>query len=141
MTPSVNITSDAWKWKSYTGMSIRGSDGSELMLQLMVYHLMIQNPMLLIGLICQILRVFQVFRFSVGRNLTKWGWGFWRSINVSTKKQSQAPKFKLSNSFGSYGTLKNSISFSTGRVGKYFELSGNLSKYIPMDISIGHLQI
>ena len=67
MTPSVNITSDAGNGIGYTGMSIRGSDGSRINVTIMVYHLMIQNPMLLIGLICQILRVvFQVFRFSVG---------------------------------------------------------------------------
>ena len=130
MTPSVNITSDAGNGIGYTGMSIRGSDGSRINVTINGVPLNDSESHATYWVdlpdFASSISSIQIQR-GVGTSTNGAG-AFGGSINVSTKKQSQAPKFKLSNSFGSYGTLKNSISFSTGRVGKYFELSGNLSK-------------
>ena len=130
MTPSVNITSDAGNGIGYTGMSIRGSDGSRINVTINGVPL---NDSESHGTYWVDLPDFasSISSIQIQRGVgtsTNGAGAFGGSINVSTQKQSQAPKFKLSNSFGSYGTLKNSISFTTGTVGNYFELSGNISK-------------
>jgi len=130
MTPSVNITSDAGNGIGYTGMSIRGSDGFRINVTINGVPLNDSESHATYWVdlpdFASSISSIQIQR-GVGTSTNGAG-AFGGSINVSTQKQSQAPKFKLSNSFGSYGTLKNSISFTTGSVGKYFELSGNLSK-------------
>ena len=130
MTPSVNITSDAGNGIGYTGMSIRGSDGSRINVTINGVPLndSESHSTYWVDLpdFASSISSIQIQR-GVGTSTNGAG-AFGGSINVSTQKQSQAPKFKLSNSFGSYGTLKNSISFTTGTVGNYFELSGNISK-------------
>ena len=125
MTPSVNVTSDAGNGIGYTGMSIRGSDGSRINVTINGVPLNDSESHATYWVdlpdFASSISSIQIQR-GVGTSTNGAG-AFGGSINVSTQKQSQAPKFKLSNSFGSYGTLKNSISFTTGRVGKYFELS------------------
>ena len=53
---------------------------------------------------------------------------FGASINILTSNISDKPYAEISNSFGSYNTMKNTIKFSTGKINDYFELSGRLSK-------------
>ena len=52
---------------------------------------------------------------------------FGASVNILTDASSYIPTAEVSNSFGSYNTIKHSVKFSTGRINDVFELSGRLS--------------
>jgi iron complex outermembrane receptor protein len=53
---------------------------------------------------------------------------FGGSINILTDVHSNEPIGEYSNSFGNYGTLKNTFNFSTGLLNDKIEFSGRLSK-------------
>ena len=53
---------------------------------------------------------------------------FGASINILTDAISKNPFAEISNSVGSYNTLKHTVKFSTGQLNDSFELSGRLSK-------------
>ena len=52
---------------------------------------------------------------------------FGASVNILTDASSYIPTAEVSNSFGSYNTIKHSVKFSTGKINDVFELSGRLS--------------
>ena len=109
MTPSVNVTSDAGNGIGYTGMSIRGSDGSRINVTINGVPLNDSESHATYWVdlpdFASSISSIQIQR-GVGTSTNGAG-AFGGSVNVSTQKQSQSPKFKLSNSFGSYGTIKN----------------------------------
>lgn len=52
---------------------------------------------------------------------------FGASINLLTDNIKEKASAEISNSFGSYNTMKNTVKFSTGRISENFELSGRVS--------------
>ena len=53
---------------------------------------------------------------------------FGASINILTDAISESPYAQISNSVGSFNTLKHTVKFSSGKLNDSFELSGRLSK-------------
>lgn len=52
---------------------------------------------------------------------------FGASLNILTDATSERAFGEISNSFGSFGTRKHNVKFSTGRLNDHFELSGRVS--------------
>jgi iron complex outermembrane receptor protein len=51
---------------------------------------------------------------------------FGASLNLSTQGITEQAFGEISSGFGSFGTLRNTIKFSTGLLGEHFELSGRV---------------
>ena len=52
---------------------------------------------------------------------------FGASLNILTDAISEEAGGEISNSFGSYGSRKHTVKFTTGKINKHFELAGRLS--------------
>ncbi|MBS9768398.1 MAG: TonB-dependent receptor [Flavobacteriaceae bacterium] len=53
---------------------------------------------------------------------------FGASLNILTDRISEEAFGEISNSFGSYNTLKHTVKLSTGKIDDHFEMSGRISK-------------
>ena len=129
-TPSVITHSDAGNGIGYSAMHIRGSDETRINVTINGIPLNdseSQNSYWvdLPDLSSSISNI-QIQR-GVGTSTNGSG-AFGGSINILTDIHSDYPSAEISNSFGSYGTLKNSIKFSTGLLNDKIEFSGRFSK-------------
>ena len=52
---------------------------------------------------------------------------FGASLNILTDAVAEEAGGEISNSFGSYGTRKHTVKFTTGKVNDHFEFAGRLS--------------
>lgn len=132
-TPSVVVSSDAGAGIGYTGMRIRGSDGSRI--NVTVNGIPINDP--------ESQQVFWVnmpdfassstgIQIQRGVGTSSNGAGaFGGTLSMDTYPSYDA-YFSTSNSFGSFGTRKHSIQFATGKLRNRFSLEGRLS-YIRSD--------
>ena len=128
--PNVVTTSDAGAGIGYTGIRIRGinSQSTNVSINGIPYN------------DAESLGTFWVdlpdFSSSVENLQMQRGIGtsvngssaFGASINILTDKISEEPYFESANSVGSFNTLKNNFSFSTGLLNNTFEFSGRISK-------------
>ena len=128
--PNVVTTSDAGAGIGYTGIRIRGinSQSTNVTINGIPYN------------DAESLGAFWVdlpdFSSSVENLQMQRGIGtsvngssaFGASINILTDKISEEPYFESANSVGSFNTLKNNFSFSTGLLNNTFEFSGRISK-------------
>ena len=128
--PNVVTTSDAGTGIGYTGIRIRGinSQSTNVTINGIPYN------------DAESLGTFWVdlpdFSSSVENLQMQRGIGtsvngssaFGASINILTDKISEEPYFESANSVGSFNTLKNNFSFSTGLLNNTFEFSGRISK-------------
>ena len=128
--PNVVTTSDAGAGIGYTGIRIRGinSQSTNVTINGIPYN------------DAESLGTFWVdlpdFSSSVENLQMQRGIGtsvngssaFGASINILTDKISEEPYFEGANSVGSFNTLKNNFSFSTGLLNNTFEFSGRISK-------------
>ena len=128
--PNVVTTSDAGAGIGYTGIRIRGinSQSTNVTINGIPYN------------DAESLGTFWVdlpdFSSSVENLQMQRGIGtsvngssaFGASINILTDKISEEPYFESANSVGSFNTLKNNFSFSTGLLNNRFEFSGRISK-------------
>ena len=128
--PNVVTTSDAGAGIGYTGIRIRGinSQSTNVTINGIPYN------------DAESLGTFWVdlpdFSSSVENLQMQRGIGtsvngssaFGASINILTDKISEEPYFESANSVGSFNTLKNNFSFSTGLLNNTFEFSGRISK-------------
>ena len=53
---------------------------------------------------------------------------FGGSLNIQTAAASEDTMFEITNTLGSFNTIKNSVGFSTGFINNNFEFSGRLSR-------------
>ena len=130
MTPSLYITSDAGNGIGYSGMNIRGSDGTRINVTIngvplndseshMTYWVNLPD---FISSTSNI----QIQR-GVGTSTNGSG-AFGASLNILTENFNEISKAEVSSSIGSYDTFKNTFKFSTGTINNRFEFNGRISK-------------
>jgi iron complex outermembrane receptor protein len=129
-TPSTVVTSDAGAGVGYTGIRIRGSDGTRTNVTLNGIPLndaedqgayFVDLP----DLVSSVDNI-QIQR-GVGTSTNGAG-AFGASINIQTTTRRDTGYAQLDNSAGSYGTLKNTFSLGSGLVGGKFTFDGRLSR-------------
>lgn len=129
-TPSVVVTSDAGAGVGYTGIRVRGSDPTRV--NVTINGVPLNNPesmgAFLINLpdFASSVDNIQIQR-GVGTSTNGAG-AFGASLNIQTTSLRTEPYAELNNSFGSYNTLKNTISMGTGLIDDQFSFDGRLSQ-------------
>lgn len=129
-TPSVVTYSDAGAGVGYTGIRIRGSDPTRInvtingipMNDAESHGVWWVNMPDLASSIDNI----QIQR-GVGTS-TNGAAAFGASINIQTTKVADAPYAEISNSYGSFNTLKHTANFGTGLLPNKWSFDGRLSK-------------
>ena len=129
-SPSVATTSDAGAGIGYTGIRIRGVSPQST--NITINGIPYNDPESL-GTFWVNLPDFtsSVESLQIQRGIgtsTNGSGAFGASINILTDKISQFAYTEISNSFGSYNTLKHTVKLSTGIINDHFEISGRLSK-------------
>ena len=128
-TPSVISHSDTGSGIGYTSIRIRGSDQTRLNVTIngVPYNDSESMQVYWVDLpdFASSIENIQIQR-GVGTSTNGSG-AFGGSINILTNSGSENSFFELNNTLGSYGTIKNSIGFSTGFINN-FELSGRVSR-------------
>jgi iron complex outermembrane receptor protein len=128
--PSVVTTSDAGAGIGYTGIRIRGvsPQSTNITINGIPFNDPESHGTFWVNLpdFTSSIESLQVQR-GVGTSTNGSG-AFGASINILTDAISKNPYAEISNSIGSYNTLKHTVKFSTGQLNDSFELSGRLSK-------------
>ena len=128
--PSVVTTSDAGAGIGYTGIRIRGvsPQSTNITINGIPFNDPESHGTYWVNLpdFTSSIESLQVQR-GVGTSTNGSG-AFGASINILTDAISKNPYAEISNSIGSYNTLKHTVKFSTGQLNDSFELSGRLSK-------------
>jgi iron complex outermembrane receptor protein len=128
--PSVVINSDAGNGVGYTGMRIRGTDGTRINVTIngvpvndaesqMTYF--VNMPDLLSST-----DNIQVQR-GVGTSVNGAG-AFGASINMQTNKLQEKSYAQINNSFGSFNTIKNTVMAGTGLIDNHFTFDARASR-------------
>lgn len=127
--PSVVTTTDAGNGVGYTGIRVRGSDGTRVNVTLngIPYNDAESHGSFWVNMpdFASSLENLQLQR-GVGTSTNGSG-AFGASLNLLTNAYSEKSSGEISNSFGSYNTRKHTVKFSTGLMNDAFELSGRLS--------------
>ena len=128
-TPSVVTHSDAGAGIGYSSIRIRGSDQTRVNVTIngVPYNDSESMQVYWVDLpdLASSIENIQIQR-GVGTSTNGPG-AFGGSINIQTNSASESPFFDINNTLGSFGTVKNSVGFSTGFINK-FELSGRVSR-------------
>jgi iron complex outermembrane recepter protein len=129
-TPSMVTTSDAGTGVGYTYFKIRGTDINRINVTMNGIPL---NDAESYGVwwvdmpdIASSVDNIQVQR-GVGTS-TLGGGAFGASINLQTMGLHKIPYVEINNSFGSFNTMKNSVSLGTGLLNDHFAFDGRLSR-------------
>jgi len=129
-TPSVVVNSDAGNGIGYTGIRIRGTDGTRINVTLngIPYNDAESQGTFFVNLpdFSSSVNSIQIQR-GVGTSSNGTG-AFGASVNLSTNEVNDSSYAELNNSIGSYNTLKNTIKFGTGILNKHFTIDGRLSR-------------
>ena len=129
-TPSVLTTSDSGSGIGYSSIRVRGSDQSRVNVTIngVPYNDSESMSVYWVNLpdFASSIESIQIQR-GVGTS-TNGSAAFGGSINIQTNVASDVALFEINNSLGSFNTVKNSVSFSTGFINDKFELSGRLSR-------------
>jgi iron complex outermembrane receptor protein len=129
-TPSVVVTSDAGAGVGYTDIRIRGTSSTGI--NTTVNGVPLNDPeshgSFLVNLpdLASSINSIQVQR-GVGTSQNGSA-AFGASLNISTLDVRREAYAETQNSYGSFNTWKNNVSFGTGLVGKYFTFDGRLSR-------------
>jgi len=129
-TPSAVVTSDAGTGVGYTSLRIRGSDASRINVTINgipvndaesagTYWVDLPDMASSIDNI-------QIQR-GVGTSTNGAG-AFGASMNIQTSKLNEDPYAAVNSSFGSFNTLKNTVSFGTGLLKNKWVIDGRMSK-------------
>ena len=128
-TPSVVTHSDAGAGIGYSSIRIRGSDQTRVNVTIngIPYNDSESMQVYWVDLpdFASSIENIQIQR-GVGTSTNGPG-AFGGSINIQTNSASESSFFEINNTLGSFGTVKNSVGFSTGFIDK-FELSGRVSR-------------
>ncbi len=129
-TPSAVVNSDAGAGVGYTGIRIRGTDGSRINVTLngIPYNDAESQGTYFVDLpdFSSSVNSIQIQR-GVGTSSNGAG-AFGASINLSTNEINKKIYAELNNSVGSYNTFKNTLQFGSGILGKHFTIDGRLSR-------------
>ncbi len=129
-TPGITVSSDGGVGVGYSQMRVRGTDISRINVTL--NGIPMNDPeshgvwWVDIPDFASSVDNIQIQR-GVGTSTNGAG-AFGASINLRTNKIKTKPAFEISNSFGSFNTQKNTISFATGTINDHFVLEGRLSR-------------
>ena len=129
-TPSVLTTSDSGSGIGYSSIRVRGSDQSRVNVTIngVPYNDSESMSVYWVNLpdFASSIESIQIQR-GVGTS-TNGSAAFGGSVNIQTNAASDLALFEINNSLGSFNTVKNSVTFSTGFINDKFELSGRLSR-------------
>ncbi|RPG63292.1 MAG: TonB-dependent receptor [Flavobacteriaceae bacterium TMED206] len=130
--PSVVTTSDAGAGIGYTGIRVRGSDATRVNVTIngIPYNDSESQGTFWVNLpdFSSSVENIQLQR-GVGTS-TNGASAFGASLNILTDGISNEKFLEISNSFGSFSTLKNTVKFSTGGINDNFQISGRFSKIV-----------
>ena len=128
--PSVVTTSDAGTGVGYTGIRVRGSDATRVNVTIngIPYNDAEGSGTYFVDLpdFASSVQSLQLQR-GVGTSTNGAG-AFGASLNMLTDSYSKNSYGEISNSAGSFNTLKNTVKFSTGLMNDHFEIAGRLSQ-------------
>jgi iron complex outermembrane receptor protein len=129
-TPSVVVSSDAGAGVGYTGIRIRGSDGTRVNVTVNGIPLNDAESQgsFFINLpdLASSVNNIQVQR-GVGTSTNGAG-AFGGSINIQTATRRDTGFAEINTTAGSYNTIKNTVSLGTGLLGGHFSVDGRLSR-------------
>ncbi len=127
--PSVVTTSDAGNGVGYTGIRVRGSDGSRVNVTIngISYNDSESSGSYFVDMpdFASSVESLQLQR-GVGTSTNGAG-AFGASLNMLTDSYSKISNGEISNSIGSFNTQKHTVKFSTGLMNDHFEIAGRLS--------------
>ena len=125
--PSIVTTSDAGAGIGYTGIRVRGSDATRVNVTIngIPYNDSESQGTFWVNLpdFSSSVENIQLQR-GVGTS-TNGSSAFGASLNILTDGISDEKDLKISNSLGSFTTLKNTVRFSTGEINDNFQISGD----------------
>ena len=130
LTPSLVASSDAGNGIGYTSLSIRGVDKTRINVTLNGVPL--NDPeshsvwWVNIPDFSSSVNNIQIQR-GVGTSTNGAG-AFGATINLKTNKLNTEPYATISNTFGSFNTQKNTVSFGSGKIKEHFAFDGRLSR-------------
>ena len=128
--PAVVITSDAGAGVGYTGIRVRGSDGTRVNVTIngIPYNDAESHGSFWVNMpdFASSTESLQLQR-GVGTSTNGSG-AFGASLNVLTDAVSDEAFGQISSSIGSFGTLRNNLKFSTGLLNDHVEIAGRLSR-------------
>ncbi len=128
--PSVVTTSDAGNGVGYTGIRVRGSDATRVNVTIngIPYNDSESNGTYFVNIsdFASSVESLQLQR-GVGTSTNGAG-SFGASLNMLTDSYSKKSSGEISNSVGSFKTIKNTVKFSTGLMNDHFEIAGRLSQ-------------
>jgi len=128
-TPSVVTTSDAGNGIGYTSMRIRGIEPSKT--NVTINGIPLNDPeshgvyWVDVPDIATSVQSIQIQR-GIGTSTNGAG-AFGATINLLTNNVSQNPYYEYNGAVGSFGTLKNSLAFSTGLINAHWFLEGKVT--------------
>ena len=129
-TPSVLMHSDGGTGIGYSAIHIRGSDETRVNVTIngVPYNDSESMNVYWVDLpdFSSSVESIQIQR-GVGTSTNGAG-AFGGSVNIQTAAASEEPIFEITNTLGSFNTIKNSVGFSTGFINENFEFSGRLSR-------------
>ena len=129
-TPSVLMHSDGGTGIGYSAIHIRGSDETRVNVTIngVPYNDSESMNVYWVDLpdFASSVESIQIQR-GVGTSTNGAG-AFGGSLNIQTAAASEDPMFEITNTLGSFNTIKNSVGFSTGFINNNFEFSGRLSR-------------
>jgi iron complex outermembrane receptor protein len=129
-TPSVVVSSDAGNGVGYTGIRIRGTDGSRINVTLngIPYNDAESQGSYFVDLpdFTSSVSNIQIQR-GVGTSSNGAG-AFGASINLSTNEVNTTPYGEVNNSYGSFNTWKHTIKAGSGLINGHFTIDARLSK-------------
>ncbi len=129
-TQSVVVNSDAGNGVGYTGIRIRGTDGTRINVTLngIPYNDAESQVSYFVNLpdIASSVNSMQIQR-GVGTSSNGAG-AFGATINISTNEINEKRYAELNNSYGSFNTWKHTLKFGSGLLGKHFTIDARLSK-------------
>jgi iron complex outermembrane receptor protein len=131
-TPSAIFTSDAGNGVGYTGIRIRGTDGTRINVTIngIPYNDAESQGTFFVNIPDFISSANSVqIQRGVGSSTNGAG-AFGASINLSTNEVQEKFYARLANSGGSYNTWKNTFQFGSGLLGKHFTIDGRLSRIV-----------
>lgn len=127
--PNVVSSSDAGAGIGYTYIRVRGSDASRVNVTVngIPYNDAESQGTFWVNMgdFASSTQSLQLQR-GVGTSTNGSG-AFGASLNILTDAVAEEAGGEISNSFGSYGTRKHTVKFTTGKVNKHFEFAGRLS--------------
>ncbi len=129
-TPSLVTNSDAGTGIGYTGIHIRGSDGTRINVTIngIPYNDSEEQASFFVDVpdFASSIDNIQIQR-GVGTSTNGAG-AFGASINIQTTTRNDTAYAELNNAAGSYGTIKNTVNVGTGLLGGKFSFDGRLSR-------------